>query len=149
VLKRYESADNVVQGKGKWDVYSNIFGGPAQAQQQEYDHTYGSHDKENTPYPQYHPHPNQSQYQQEAEYYDSPSHPNHSQEQFLPEQIHRETNTTQDMLSLDRFAGGLGYGYEPGYGLGGSAGIQNSRQSAGRGRKGVEVAGRWGVRVKG
>jgi hypothetical protein len=41
------------------------------------------------------------------------------------------------MLILDRFAGGLAYGYEPGYGLGGSAGTRNVGGLAGGGRKSV------------
>jgi hypothetical protein len=145
-LKRYDSFDNAQQGQGRWDAYSNIFGGPGQQpeqqqnryngqapimQQQEYDRTYGSHpqnNKENVPYHQ----------QQQVEYYapirrDQPQHP------YLPEQIHREHNSTSEMLILDRFAGGLGYGYESGHGLSGSAGMRNSSSSAGR--KGVGVAG--------
>lgn len=156
-LKRYDSFDNAQQGQGRWDAYSNIFGGPGQQpqqqqnqyngqapmiQQQEYDHTYGSYpqnNKENSPY---HHH----QQQEEAEYY-APTHHDQPEHPYLPEQIHREHNSTSEMLILDRFAGGLGYGYESGYGLSGSAGTRNSGNflGAGAGRKGVEVAGRWGV----
>jgi hypothetical protein len=111
-------------------------------QQQEYDHTYGSYPQNNKENAPYHHH----QQQEEAEYY-APTHHDQPEHPYLPEQIHREHSSTQDMLILDRFAGGLGYGYESGYGLSGSAGTRNSGNflGAGAGRKGVEVAGRWGV----
>jgi hypothetical protein len=162
-LKHYESFDNAQQAQGQWtwDAYSNIFGGPGQqpqqapirqqqqhhypapAQQQEYDYTYGAypHNKEIAPY-----HQHQEQQQQEAEYYEpTPSSPTYYQDQeqnrYLPEQLHHSANSTQDMLILDKFAGGLGYGYEPGY-----AGMRNSGNllGGGAGRKAVEVNGRWG-----
>jgi hypothetical protein len=151
ILKRYDSFDDAVKGKqGRWDGYSNIFGGSGQQNQQqnqfqaqaqmmhhqEYDHTYGSHDKEN--------YPNQYQ-QQEAEYYAPQSqHYEYEQEQYLPEQIHRANSSTQDMLILDRFAGDLGYGYEKEFGLGGSMGMRGSGVLAGGGRKGVETRRWWG-----
>ena len=53
--------------------------------------------------------------------------------------------STQDMLVLDRYAGGLGYGFEPGYGLGGSAGTRNSGMMNNGGRKGVDVSKQWGL----
>jgi len=49
------------------------------------------------------------------------------------------------MLVLDRFSGGLGYGYEPGAGLGGSAGTRNVGKLAGGGRKSVDVSMQYGV----
>ncbi|KAB8296417.1 hypothetical protein EYC80_009161 [Monilinia laxa] len=70
--------------------------------------------------------------------YDSP----YSEE---PEQVPKMGNSTQDMLVLDRYAGGLGYGFEPGYGLGGSAGTRNSGMMSKGGRKGVDVSKKWGL----
>ncbi|RAL64949.1 hypothetical protein DID88_001540 [Monilinia fructigena] len=70
--------------------------------------------------------------------YDSP----YSEE---PEQVSKMGNSTQDMLVLDRYAGGLGYGFEPGYGLGGSAGTRNSGIMSKGGRKGVDVSKEWGL----
>ncbi|KAG4027007.1 hypothetical protein MFRU_034g00650 [Monilinia fructicola] len=62
-----------------------------------------------------------------------------------PEQVPEMGNSTQDMLVLDRYAGGLGYGFEPGYGLGGSAGTRNSGIMSKGGRKGVDVSKEWGL----
>ncbi|KAJ8068960.1 hypothetical protein OCU04_002641 [Sclerotinia nivalis] len=62
-----------------------------------------------------------------------------------PQPIPEMGNSTQDMLVLDRYAGGLGYGFEPGYGLGGSAGIRNGGMMNKGGRKGVEVSKEWGL----
>lgn len=95
--------------------------------EKEYDHTYGSYsdnNKENASSS----YPNSSSNQHEEEYYDSPSQEPHVQ-QLLPQAM--ANTSTSDMLMLDRFAGGLGYGYEPGYGLVGSAGMRNggSRKS--------------------
>ena len=99
-----------------------------------YDHTYGSHNKENI-YARAEP----------QEYYDGPSQDEveFDEQQYLPQAIHR--NSTEDMLILDRFAGGLGYGYEPGYGLGGSAGTRNTGKMAAGGRKSVDVSMQYGV----
>ncbi|KAI9641621.1 hypothetical protein NHQ30_009475 [Ciborinia camelliae] len=62
-----------------------------------------------------------------------------------PQPIPEMGNSTQDMLVLDRYAGGLGYGFEPGYGLGGSAGTRNNGMMSNGGRKGVEVSQEWGL----
>ena len=48
------------------------------------------------------------------------------------------------MLVLDRFSGGLGYNYDPSYGLVGSAG-SGSGYGSGAPRKGVEVSKLYGV----
>ncbi|KAF7935619.1 hypothetical protein EAE99_002599 [Botrytis elliptica] len=73
-----------------------------------------------------------------ANEYDTPS---FEESQPIPDM----GNSTQDMLVLDRYAGGLGYGFEPGYGLGGSAGTRNSGTMNKGGRKGVEVSQQWGL----
>lgn len=92
-----------------------------------YDHTYGSctnlHDLSG---------------EFSANEYDTPS---FEESQPIPDM----GNSTQDMLVLDRYAGGLGYGFEPGYGLGGSAGTRNSGTMNKGGRKGVEVSQQWGL----
>ncbi|KAH7311121.1 hypothetical protein BKA65DRAFT_163961 [Rhexocercosporidium sp. MPI-PUGE-AT-0058] len=100
----------------------------SQAQSQEYDHTYGNsshHNKENI----------------QHEYYDQ------SQEQStnLPETIHQRKTSTSEMLVLDRFAGGLDYGYEAGQGLSGSAGMRNTGKMAVGRRKGGPVSERYGL----
>lgn len=76
-----------------------------------YDHTYGSRSRENAYARAEH-----------VEYYDGPE----QEDVRFEEQQHIHRNSTEDMLVLDRFAGGLAYGYEPGYGLGGSAGTRNT-----------------------
>jgi len=105
-----------------------------------YDHTYGSyeHNEENTRrFSSYH--------QREEEYYDGPSQSSEDfQNQHLPQSIHAN-NSTSDMLILDRFAGGLGYGYEPGYGLGGSAGTRNAGNMAAASQKSVDVSMNYGL----
>jgi hypothetical protein len=53
---------------------------------------------------------------------------------------HRRQNSTNDMLVIDRFSGGLGYGYEHGTGLQGSAGL-----SGGGEKKSVEVSKAFGL----
>lgn len=53
---------------------------------------------------------------------------------------HRRQNSTNDMLVIDRFSGGLGYGYEHGAGLQGSAGL-----SGGGEKKSVEVSRAFGL----
>lgn len=62
-----------------------------------------------------------------------------------PQPIPEMGNSTQDMLVLDRYAGSLGYGFEPGYGLGGSAGTRNSGMMNKGGRNGVDVSKQWGL----
>ncbi|KAG4444035.1 hypothetical protein IFR05_000495 [Cadophora sp. M221] len=102
--------------------------GPTQSQSQEYDHTYGSsthHNKENF----------------QHEYYDQAE----EQNTHLPETIHQRKTSTSEMLVLDRFAGGLDYGYEAGQGLGGSAGMRNTGKMAGGRRKGGPVSERYGL----
>ncbi|KAF5877619.1 putative proteophosphoglycan ppg4 protein [Botrytis fragariae] len=73
-----------------------------------------------------------------ASEYDTPS---FEESQPIPDM----GSSTQDMLVLDRYAGGLGYGFEPGYGLGGSAGTRNSGTMNNGGRKGVDVSKQWGL----
>lgn len=119
----------------------------------EYDHTYGSyeHNKENWHYYQQQPLPSQPyhhqnyhrQQGQEEDYYDAPS--EDFEQEHLPQTIHNHQTSTSSMLVLDRFSGGLGYGYEPGAGLGGSAGTRNAGKMAGGGRKGVDVSMHYGV----
>ncbi|PVH71287.1 hypothetical protein DL98DRAFT_107068 [Cadophora sp. DSE1049] len=106
----------------------------SQSQSQEYDHTYGNsshHNKENI--------------HSQHEYYDQAA--SHSQEQVnhLPETIHQRKTSTSEMLVLDRFAGGLDYGYEAGQGLGGSAGLRNTGKMAGGRRKGGPVSEKFGL----
>jgi hypothetical protein len=67
------------------------------------------------------------------------------EQEELPQVIHRRQTSTSEMLVLDRFAGGLDYGYEPGVGLGGSAGTRNTGRLAAGGRKSVDVSMRYGV----
>lgn len=100
-------------------------------QSQEYDHTYGNssyHDKENF-----------------NEYYDQAA--SHSQEQVnhLPESIHQRKTSTSEMLVLDRFSGGLDYGYEAGQGLAGSAGMRGTGKMAAGRRKGGPVSEQFGL----
>ncbi len=148
ILKRY----------GSWDTNQHWDGYP-QTREQEYDHTYGSypqsfdHDKDNwSQNHQYCSDPSQSyqaqsRYHQE-EYYEGPtSDPEDYFEEQLPQVIHQRQTSTSEMLVLDRFSGGLGYGYEPGVGLGGSAGPRNTGRvaMAGGGRKSVDVSMRFGV----
>ncbi|QSZ37363.1 hypothetical protein DSL72_009461 [Monilinia vaccinii-corymbosi] len=71
--------------------------------------------------------------------YDSP----YSEE---PQEISQVGNSTRDMLILDRYAGGLGCGFEPDYGLGGRAGTINGG-TMNKGGKGVDVSEDWGVDV--
>ena len=118
--------------------YQSLPQAQSQSQDQEYDHTYGSsshHNKEN--------------FNAQHEYYDqaSPQFQSHSQEQVnhLPETIHQRKTSTSEMLVLDRFAGGLDYGYEAGQGLGGSAGMRNTGKMAGGRRKGGPVSEKFGL----
>jgi len=66
----------------------------------------------------------------------------------IPERNHARSNSTEDMLILDRYTGGLGYGFED-RGLVGSAGTRNSGSGvlSGQwaGRKGEMGAREWGV----
>lgn len=62
-----------------------------------------------------------------------------------PQHIPGTGNSREDMLVLDRYAGGLGYGYEPGYGLGGSTGTRNSGMMNQEGKKSVDVSKEWGL----
>jgi hypothetical protein len=144
-MKKFCSWDTSQQ---RWDGYGGYT--------EQYDHTHGSYSYEqdeydwNTPYQPAHPVQQQSHpspYQQQEEYYDGPSHEedDFQQEQHLPQVIHRRQNSTSDMLVLDRFSGGLGYGYEPGMGLGGSAGTRNAGRMSQGGRKSVDVSMKYGV----
>ena len=146
-LKSHHSWDASQQ---RWDGYGSGTG--------TYDHTYGSysyeHNKENwdTRHHPVHPlqqHPYQAPTQQyhQDDYYDGPSYDEDFQreQRQLPQAIHRRQTSTSEMLILDRFAGGLDYGYEPGVGLGGSAGTRNAGKLAGGGRKSVDVSMRYGV----
>jgi len=93
-----------------------------------YDHSYGSydHNKENT---------------RQGEYYDAPS--QESDSFHDPQSI---TNaSTSDMLILDRFAGGLAYGYEPGFGLVGSAGTRSVGKMANASRKSIAESVGYGL----
>jgi hypothetical protein len=63
----------------------------------------------------------------------------------LPQKIHSQNNSTNDMLILDRFSGGLGYNYDPSYGLVGSAGTATSGNASKAPRKGVEASQLYGV----
>jgi len=127
--------DGAVRKNGS---YQSLSPAQSQSQDQEYDHTYGSsshHNKENL--------------HTQHEYYDqaSPQFQSHSQEQVshLPETIHQRKTSTSEMLVLDRFAGGLDYGYEAGQGLGGSAGMRNTGKMAGGRRKGGPVSEKYGL----
>ncbi len=95
----------------------------------EYDHTYGSSS-------------NSEKENMQHEYYDSP---NSSQQEHLPGTSHKSVTSTSEMLVLDRYSGGLDYGYEAGYGLGGSAGTRNTGKLAAGSRKSVPVSSRYGV----
>ncbi|APA10913.1 predicted protein [Sclerotinia sclerotiorum 1980 UF-70] len=105
-----------VYSEKEWEIHAGA-----------YDHTYGSstnlHELSgDTPKNEY-----------DAQYVEEP--------QTIPEL----GNSTQDMLVLDRYAGGLGYGFEPNYGIGGSAGTRNGGMMNKGGRKGVEVSKEWGL----
>lgn len=110
--------------------------------QAEYNHTYGSaefshHDKENFTQYQY---DNQEYYEPEPEQY-------HDQRRVdsLPEAIHQRKTSTSEMLVLDRFSGGLDYGYEPGLGLVGSAGVRTTGKMGSAGEKSVRESVQYGV----
>ena len=149
-LKSRVSWDVSQQQQQRWEEYGRS---------SQYDHMYGSYNdsyeynKENWHHQQplsSHPyqHPAQSfQQSQEQEYYDGPSErfSDFDLQQQLPQTIHRRQTSTSEMLVLDRFSGGLDYGYEPGAGLGGSAGTRNTGKMAAGGRKSVDVSMRYGV----
>ena len=107
---------------------------------EEYTHTYGAtdsyYDKENLSYT--------NQYS-EQEYYEPEAESEHREAQRLPETIHQRKTSTSEMLVLDRFSGGLDYGYEPGLGLVGSAGTRNVGKMANAGRKSVRESMHYGV----
>lgn len=121
----------------------NLYGQqPQYYDQEEYNHTYGSaefshHDKENFAQHQY---DNQEYYEPESEQY-------HDQRRVdsLPESIHQRKTSTSEMLVLDRFSGGLGYGYEPGLGLVGSAGVRTTGKMGNAGKKSVRESMQYGV----
>jgi len=129
-LSHHMSFDNSYHFQGQqWTSYEG---------EKAYDHTYGSYEYNKENQQQYYSRP-----QPEEEYYDGPS--DDFQDQRLPQSIHKATNSTSNMLILDRFAGGLGYGYEPGYGIGGSAGTRNVGKMAAASRKSVDVSMNYGL----
>jgi hypothetical protein len=110
--------------------------------EQEYDHSYGlsASNKENFSYNY-----NQPQARGGEEYY-APSNNNSTSDLHLTSRIHERKTSTSEMLVIDRFSGGLGYGYEPGLGLSGSAGMRSDGKGAREeNRKSVTVSERWGV----
>ncbi|KAH8648322.1 hypothetical protein BGZ60DRAFT_534999 [Tricladium varicosporioides] len=91
----------------------------------QYDHTYGSRESSVEP---------------ELEYFDQPTLPEFSSFQpDLSHSVHARQNSTEDMLVLDRFSGGLGYNYELGYGA------RNTGKLAGGSKKRVEVSRMYGA----
>jgi hypothetical protein len=151
VLSHHMSFDNSrPQQLPRQQSYGCGYRGPSQEWEREtgnvkgYDHTYGSYsdnNKENPPFSSSQSsQPQQSQQGDEEEYYDGPS---QDSEDFPPQSI--ANNSTSDMLILDRFAGGLGYGYEPGYGLVGSAGTRNVGKMAGASRKSMNESVNYGL----
>lgn len=107
----------------------------------EYNHTYGrsSPNKENR-----HPSPSKEYYEPEPNYFDQES---QFQQQDVEQTIHQRNASTSSMLVLDRFTGGLDYGYEPGMGIGGSAGTRNTGNRLNKGdkkRRGCEFDARIG-----
>jgi len=160
-LSHHMSFDNSRRDRG-WDQgqsyeggYGNSYGGYDDAKyevyDQGYDHNYGSHEKENH-YSYTHPSSALQHQKQEHEYYEphtsQPSYPNYFNSH---DQVPRHENppqpinptSTAEMMTLDRYAGGLGYGYEPGYGLGGSAGTRGVGGKASR--KSVRFGMQYGV----
>ncbi len=159
VLHGGKSFDTSQCSQGKtWNVGvgyetpSNYSQHPQQQQQQyqqqqyqaeEYNHTYGStefshYNKENTSWGNQYSEPEYSEQEYyEPEYYESESKFEPMEAQYLPEAIHQRNTSTSEMLILDRFSGGLGYGYEPGLGLVASAGTRSAGKMGGAGRKSV------------
>lgn len=109
--------------------------GAKSQQEQEYDHTYGSSLHHS------HSYEDKENFYQAQEYYEAEQ----QEDAQLGEMIHQRKTSTSEMLVLDRFSGGLDYGYEPGLGLVGSAGMRNVRKMANANRKSVVAAERWGV----
>ncbi|KAL2062037.1 hypothetical protein VTL71DRAFT_6303 [Oculimacula yallundae] len=128
----YENIAKIPQAQPSWVDRTVRTKAPYQGQShaQEYDHTYGNsshHNKENL----------------QHEYYDQS--PSHEQTTYLPETVHQRETSTSEMLVLDRFSGGLDYGYEAGQGLGGSAGMRNTGKMAAGRRKGGPVSEQYGL----
>ncbi|KAH6665178.1 hypothetical protein B0J14DRAFT_492552 [Halenospora varia] len=125
----YQTIDNVDPRRPSthWEETQS----PAQ-----YDHTYGSSSSQASREPSVEPEP---------EYFDQPTLPEFSPFQpDLSHSVHSRHNSTEDMLVLDRFSGGLGYNYEPGYGLVGSAETRSAGELAGGNKKSVEVSRMYG-----
>jgi hypothetical protein len=104
-----------------------------------YDHTYESNAHASNPNPEY------GYYNQADDGYYAQPEQNATAHADLPQQIHSQTNSTNDMLVLDRFSGGLGYNYDPNFGLVGSAGSATSGNVSRAPRKGVEASQLYGV----
>ncbi|ESZ94168.1 hypothetical protein SBOR_5446 [Sclerotinia borealis F-4128] len=105
-----------VYSEKEWEIHAGA-----------YDHTYGSSTN-------LHEHPvNVSGNEYDATYFEE------------PQPVPQRGSSTQDMLVLDRYAGSLGYGFEPDYGLGGSAGTRDGGMMNKGGRKGVDVSKEWGL----
>jgi hypothetical protein len=100
----------------------------------EYHNTYGLH----LPISPYYNKENRAP-SPEKEYFSQPA--AYSNDDFAHyQEFNRRQNSTSDMLVLDRFSGGLDYGYESGYGVGGSAGTRGRGALGGGGRKSVDVS---------
>ncbi|KAH8594066.1 hypothetical protein B0O99DRAFT_595778 [Bisporella sp. PMI_857] len=112
----------------KWDGYER------RQASVEYDHTYGR-EYDAMRYSQY------ERQHDEAEYYDGPSY----EEEDLSQAVHQRNASTSGMLVLEPFAGGLEYGYEPGLGLGGSAGTRNGGRMAKGSRRSVPASMDYGI----
>jgi len=119
-LKGYGSFDN--SQESRWEETG-------------YHHGYGraSPNKENRQ-----PSPNKEYYEAESNYFDQDS---QFQQQSVEQTIHQRNASTSSMLVLDRFTGGLDYGYEPGMGIGGSAGTRSTGNRLNKGdTKSVDVS---------
>jgi hypothetical protein len=140
---------------------------PEKVKMEEYDHTYGS--------PDYATHSNHAAHyandQEDEEYYEQEEQMSapHLAQNPLPSPFLRQSRSShiplnqrqsytplhsplspaasEEMLVLDRYAGGLEYGFEPGFGLGGSAGtrLMGVGMSQGASRKSVDVSQLYGV----
>lgn len=100
------------------------------AMQSGYDHSYGAAYT-------------QSQSYQADDYYAQPE----EDDAQTQRRVHARTTSTEQMLVLDRYTGGLDYGFD-GQGISASAGTRNSGSllgGSGTGRKGESVAREWGV----
>ena len=146
-----EQPTSQMKSRGSWDASQQWWDGYSGHPQAEYDHTYGSYsnepDKDNWAATPYHPEQHAC-HQKPEEYYDGPSYEDddfQQEQEQLPQTIHMRQTSTSEMLVLDRYSGGLGYGYEPGVGLGGSAGTRNTGKLAQGGRKSVDVSQMYGV----